>query len=180
MHSTGPIYTASLILREFTKDDVPKVHAMSLESGMWEWIPDQVFRSEKHAGEVLDYLISQYGDLQSPAKAPWVLGVCLRHSGKLIGHVGLSPLRGHAEIGYAIEEKEQGRGYATQAVSAMAKWGHETFGLVKVLGVVASSNGGSCRVLEKSGFALAQEDTGSLHGWHGVIRTYESAVQHQE
>ncbi|MFC1853909.1 hypothetical protein ACFL27_27310 [candidate division CSSED10-310 bacterium] len=52
--------------------------------------------------------------------------------------------------------------------------------LPKILGIVASGNAGSCRVLEKSGFILAQEETGSLHGWHKVIRTYESTAQHQE
>ena len=180
MYNIEPIHTTSLALREFTKEDVPKVFMMSLESGMRNWIPDQVFRSEEQAREVLDYLMGQYRDLQSPARAPCVLGICLRDSRRLIGHVGLSPLRGHAELGYAIEDKEQGRGYATQAASAMARWGHKTFGMPKILGIVASGNLGSCRVLEKSGFVLAQEEVGSLHGWHGVIRTYESAAQHQE
>ncbi len=54
MHNIEPIYTTALILREFTKEDVPKVYAMSLESGMRDWIPDQVYRSEENASEVLD------------------------------------------------------------------------------------------------------------------------------
>ncbi|MBW2367929.1 MAG: GNAT family N-acetyltransferase [Deltaproteobacteria bacterium] len=180
MHIIEPIYTSSLIIREFTKRDVPKVYVMSVESGIRNWIPDQVYRNEEHTSEVLGHLIDQYNDLRTPAEAPCVLGVCLRHSGKLIGHVGLSPMRGHAEIGYAIEDKEQGRGYATQAVSAMARWGHEKFSLPKILGIVASGNVGSCSVLEKSGFVLVHEETGSLNGWHGVIRTYESAEKRRE
>lgn len=180
MRNIEPIHTTSLVLREFTKEDVPKVYMMSIESCMRDWIPDQVYRGEEHTNEVLEYLMSQYRDLQSPARTPYVLGVWLQHAGKLIGHVGLSPLRGCVEIGYAIEDKEQGHGYATQAVSAMAKWGHEACGLPKILGIVATGNVGSCRVLEKSGFVLAQEETGSLHGWHGVIRTYESTSKYQE
>ncbi len=179
MHKIEPIYTTSLILRKLTKVDVPKVYAMSLESGMRNWMPDQVLANEENASELLNYLISQYRDLQSPAKAPCVLGVCLQQSGALIGHVGLSPLRGQVEIGYAIENDQQGRGFATQAVSAMARWGHATFGSPIILGIVASGNRGSCRVLEKSGFTLAQEELGSLHGWHGVIRTYESIAQNK-
>ena len=172
--------TTSLFLREFTKDDTPKVFVMSQELGMRDWIPDQAYQSEEHAMKVLNYLIDQYGSLQSPAKTPCVLGICLRHSGELIGHVGLSPMRGHVEIGYAIEDKEQGRGYATQAVSAMSMWGHDKFGLTKILGVVASGNVGSCSVLEKSGFFLAHEKPGFLHGWYGGIMTYESAAKHQK
>ena len=55
----------------------------------------------------------------------------------------------------------------------MASWGHSTFGLSSVLGVVAGENIGSCRVLEKSGFVLAKEEIGNLHSWQGPIRTYK-------
>ena len=167
-----PVHTPSLILRELALEDVPKVFQMSLESCMRRWLPDQVFRSEDHTTEVLEYLIGQYNDLESPARAPCVLGICVRTTGELIGHVGLSPLRNQVEIGYAIEKRRQRHGYATEAVSAMTQWGHESFGLPTVLGVVASANTGSCRVLEKSGFLLAKEEAGVLHGWQGLIRTY--------
>jgi RimJ/RimL family protein N-acetyltransferase len=179
MSKIDPIPTASLILREFTKEDAPKVYAMSLESGIRDWIPDQIYRSQEHAAEVLDYLIDQYKELKSPAMAPCVLGICLRHSGALMGHVGLSPARGRAEIGFAIKCNEQGHGYATQAVSAMARWGHETFGLPGILGIAAAGNVGSCRVLEKSGFDLNREEAGALHGWQGLIRTYASVDKRQ-
>ena len=167
-----PVHTPSLILREFVIKDVPKVFQMSLESGMRRWIPDQVYRTEDHTTEVLEYLIEQYNDLESPACAPCVLGICVKITGELIGHVGLSPLRNQVEIGYAVKKSRQCHGYATEAVSAMTQWGHDTFGVLTVLGVVASANVGSCRVLEKSGFLLAKEETGVLHGWQGLIRTY--------
>ncbi len=180
MQIVEPIHTSTLILREFTNEDVPKVYGMSLESGIRDWIPDQVYRNEDHAMEILEYLMAQYRSLHSPASEPCVLAVCLRDSGRLIGHVGLSPLRGCAEIGYAIEESEQRRGYATQAVSAITRWGHQTFMLPTIFGIVAGANTGSCRVLEKSGFALIKEQSGSLHGWQGVIRTYESSASNEE
>lgn len=167
-----PIHTPSLTLREFIIEDVPKVFQMSLELGMRCWIPDQVYRSENQTTEVLEYLMAQYSDLKTPSQAPCLLGICLRITGELIGHVGLSPLRNQVEVGYAIEEKRQGSGYATEAVSAMTQWGHDTFALPTVLGVVASGNIGSCRVLEKSGFLLEKEEVGTLHGWQGLIRTY--------
>ena len=70
---------------------------------------------------------------------------------------------------------DQGNGYATQAVSAMAQWGHQTFGLSTIYGIAASGNVASCRVLEKSGFTLIQEAHGALHDWKGIIRTYKSS-----
>jgi ribosomal-protein-alanine N-acetyltransferase len=180
MKKFDPIKTTSLVLRRFTMSDVHKVFVMSQESGMKDWIPDQVYRSEEHAMEVLKYLICQYKRLKSPTEAPCILGVCLRYSKELVGHVGLSPMQGHAEIGYAIEDKAQGRGYATQAVSAMTRWGHEKFRLPKILGIAASGNVGSCSVLEKSNFVLVNEKIGFLHGRHGGIRTYESTAKYQE
>jgi hypothetical protein len=33
MHNIEPIHTTSLVLREFTKEDVPKMYVMSLEAG---------------------------------------------------------------------------------------------------------------------------------------------------
>jgi ribosomal-protein-alanine N-acetyltransferase len=73
-----PIHTTSLVLREFKKEDVHRVYVMSLEPGMQDWIPDQVYRSQEHASEVLDYLMRQYKDLQSPVMAPCVLGLVNR------------------------------------------------------------------------------------------------------
>jgi ribosomal-protein-alanine N-acetyltransferase len=145
---------------------------MSRESGIRRWIPDQVYSDESHTAEVLEYLMAQYDGRRSPAEAPIVFGVCDRETGELVGHVGLSQLEDQVEIGYAIEETCQGRGYATEAVSAMTRWGHDTFGLPTILGVVARENLGSCRVLEKSGFVLAKEEADTLHGRKGLIRTY--------
>ena len=90
----------------------------------------------------------------------------------MIGHVGLSPLDDQVEIGYAIEEKQQGNGYASQAVAAMADWGIRVLGLHEILGIVAGDNVASCKVLERCGFELASEAVGVLHGWRGAIKTY--------
>ncbi|MBN1425996.1 GNAT family N-acetyltransferase [Candidatus Fermentibacteria bacterium] len=167
-----PILTRRLTLRPFVLDDAAKVFAMSQEGGMRTWIPDQVYADEREAREVLCYLISQYADPGTPAAGPYVLGVCLRGNGELVGHVGLSPLRGTVEIGYAIEEKHQGKGLASEAVAAMSEWGLRRFKLPHILGIVAADNVASCRVLERAGYALVEEAEGRLHGHQGLIRTY--------
>jgi RimJ/RimL family protein N-acetyltransferase len=167
-----PPASRSVVLRQFVLADVPKVYAMSREIGLRNWIPDQVYESEAQAREVLEYLIEKYDDPGSPMHAPYVLAVCLRNTLELVGHVGLSPLRGEVEVGYAIEEKHQGRGLASEAVRAMVDWALPRFDLPRVLGIVATDNVASCRVLERAGFTLAREAAGSLHGRPGLIRTY--------
>lgn len=160
-------------LRAFKPADAQKVFCMSVESSMQKWIPDQVYDSVEHSSEVLEFVISQYNSAASPREVPVVLGVCLAKNDELIGHVGVSPLRDDVEIGYAIEEKEHGHGYATLAVQAMCKWAIERYSLPRILGVVAAENKASCRVLEKAGFKLKTEEMSQMHGQHKLVRRYE-------
>ncbi len=138
------------MLRPFTLADTKKIFAMSQEAGLRRWIPDQVYRDEQHAEEVLRALIAFTDQPPEPPARPFVVGV--EHEGDLIGHVGLSAARGSVEIGYAIEDRVQGKGFASEAVSAMTRWGLTRLGLPEVLGIVGKENVGSCRVLEKAGF----------------------------
>jgi ribosomal-protein-alanine N-acetyltransferase len=172
MTESLPIATASLTLRCLTPADARKVLAMSQQRGMREWIPDQVYEDEPETRDVLRYLIEQYDNPETPQRAPLVLGICLRSTGELIGHVGLSPAADVIEIGYAIEDRHQGKGLATEAVRAMTDWGIRTLALPGVDGIVASDNAASCKVLEKAGFALLGETIRPLHGVTRLVRAY--------
>ena len=97
---------------------------------------------------------------RDPRTKPLVLGI--ENAGALIGHVGLSRARGSVEIGYAIAERLHGQGFATEAVSAMASWGLSELGLREILGIVATSNVSSCRVLEKSGFVYTGDQPAGI------------------
>jgi RimJ/RimL family protein N-acetyltransferase len=170
---TGPpILTSSLTLRIFAPEDAPRVFAMSQEPGMRTWLPDQVYENAQSALEVLRYLIVQCRDPGTPARGPYVLGICLTQSSELIGHVGLSPLRDQVEVGCALGQRFQGRGFATQAIRAICEWGMQRFGLPHVLGVVAAENIASSKVLERAGFARTDESMRSLHGHTRLVRTY--------
>lgn len=164
--------TDNVILRYLTPADEEKIFEMSREAGMQQWIPDQVYEDEKESAEVIEFLRAQYKDPPAPQEAPFVLGVELKSSEELIGHVGLSPAGSGIEIGYAIEEKHQGKGYATEAVRALSDWAVKGLEIPKVLGIVDRDNGGSCKVLERSGFELVEEDEKEAFGRRCVCRTY--------
>lgn len=158
------IATNRLILRPFTLKDTGKVFEMSIEDGMKHWIPDQVYADENEAREILGFLINCYTEAD-PTNKPFVLGTELISTGELIGHAGLSPLNhGEVEIGYAVEEKYQGKGYATEAVRALSEYGLKHFGLKSVTGVVDSANSGSVRVLEKAGYRFVREEVRNAFG----------------
>lgn len=122
---------------------------------MKRWIPDQVYPDEAYAAERCAQLRAWTDAGPDPRTQPYVLAI--EHDGVLVGHVGLSAARGSVEIGYAIEERENGKGYATEAVAAMAAWGL-ALPLPEVLGIVGHDNVASRRVLEKAGFVWNNAD----------------------
>ena len=166
------ISTSRLRLRAFTLTDVPKLFVMSVEEGMRRWIPDQVYRDEQHAEQVVRALVAYTDLVPDPRARPFVLGIEHVETGLLIGHVGLSAARGSVEIGYAIEQKYKGTGLATEAVTAMSAWGLGALGLPEVLGIIALDNAPSRRVLEKAGYVQIGE---SVDGRGIAILIYRRA-----
>jgi RimJ/RimL family protein N-acetyltransferase len=166
------ITTSRLVLRPFTVADAPKLLVMSHEHGLRRWIPDQVYRNEHHAAQVATALMAHTANPPAPSVHPYVLGIEHKDAGVLIGHVGLSPARGSVEIGYAVEEQLQGKGFASEAVEAMSRWALTELSLAEVLGIVAVDNVGSCRVLEKAGFTLDGDDARHVDGRGQAIRIY--------
>lgn len=155
------ITTERLVLRPLLVEDVPAIYAMSLEPLLGKWIPDQVYRDEAHAEEVVRMLI-EMATHRDPRHKPFVLAIEDRATGEVIGHVGLSAARGSVEIGYAVAERLHGRAIATEAVSAVAAWGLAEFHLPELLGIVATANVASCRVLEKSGFVYTGDQPAGI------------------
>jgi RimJ/RimL family protein N-acetyltransferase len=169
------ISTPRLLLRPFSLADVPKVFVMGGEEGIRRWIPDQVYRDQQHAELVVRALMGHTENRPDPAAQPYVLGIEHNMTGDLIGHVGLSPARGSVEIGYAIEQRLQGNGLATEAVTAIARWASAALSLPEVLGIVAADNVQSCRVLEKAGFVRHHDEVKNANGHAATIVIYRYA-----
>lgn len=169
------IPTSRLLLRPFSPADVPKLLVMSHEDGLRRWIPDQVYRDEHHAEQVCRALIAYTDQQPDPGSRPFVLGIEHAETHELIGHVGLSPARGSVEIGYAIEQRLQGSGLATEAVRAMSEWALTELALREVLGIVAADNLPSCRVLEKAGFVRTGDETKNVDGRLRTLLLYARA-----
>ncbi len=126
---------------------------MSQEEGIKKWLPDQFYQDRKEAAEVLNFLLESYSEID-PSEKPFVLGIELIDKHELIGHIGLSPVDDMIEIGYALEEKYQGSGYATEAVREFSAWAQKEMDLKAIWGIVEKDNLASARVLEKSGYSL--------------------------
>jgi RimJ/RimL family protein N-acetyltransferase len=93
--------------------------------------------------------------------------------GALVGDVGLSPADGEPgviKVGYTIDPRFQGRGYATEAVAALVDYSFSTLDADVVRAYAGAENAPSIRVMEKVGMRLIERFHGSDDGetWTGV------------
>lgn len=78
--------------------------------------------------------------------------------GEVVGSIGIFPQSDihekNAEIGYWLSEKYWGNGIITKAILEIVDYGFKTFDIVRIYARPFSTNKGSQRALEKSGFIL--------------------------
>lgn len=91
---------------------------------------------------------------REPGDARWVWVVVDPITARVTGDIGFhGPLRDEAtvEIGYIILPHAQGRGYATEAVSALIHWTFARTRVTLIIAQVDPTNIASLRVAEKVG-----------------------------
>lgn len=92
-----------------------------------------------------------------------------------IGSVELVPLDGgpEIEVGYHLARRYWGQGFATEAARAAVRYGFETLGLDRIVGVVYPENLASRHVLEKCG--MTYQRRGTWFGWELDMLAVERA-----
>lgn len=164
--------TERLILRPFSQDDAPAVFELvrareiadttlaiphPYETGMAEnWIGTHQEGFDK--GEAVHFAI------------------ILRHSGELVGAVGMliEPKHSHAEIGYWVGVPYWGRGFCTEAVSSVLKYGFEERDLNRIYATHFMRNPASGRVMQKNGMVYEGCLRQHVRKWDA----YEDLVQY--
>lgn len=146
------LHTERLVLRPFTLDDA---------NAYWPLVSDpDVLR---HTGEAPLASVADVRDLLSarPLRDYEVYGygrlACIeKMTDRLVGFCGLKFLEdlGETDVGYRFLPRCWGRGYATESARAVMRYGSETLGLSRIIGLVEPDNIGSVRVLEKLGLAF--------------------------
>jgi RimJ/RimL family protein N-acetyltransferase len=89
--------------------------------------------------------------------------ITLRESGELVGAIGIDVEERHAraELGYWIGVPYWGRGYATEAATAVVAHAFDDLGLNRVYAYHFTTNPASGRVLQKIG--MRHEGTRRAH-----------------
>ena len=95
-----------------------------------------------------------------------------RSSGELVGAISLFKTDWEArssEVGYGVRADRRGRGYASEAVAALARWALDEGGMQRIQLCAIIENEPSLRVAEKTGFQRegtlrrAQPEDDGLH-----------------
>lgn len=146
---TVVLETPRLLLRRFTLDDAPFVHAMVNDPAWIEHIGDRGVRTVEDArAYIRDRTLAQYDRLGFGMYV-----VTLRGSGEAVGSCGLIRRESldDVDIGFAFLPQYRGQGYATEAAAAVLEYGVKSIGLKRIVAIVSAANHRSIRILERIG-----------------------------
>jgi RimJ/RimL family protein N-acetyltransferase len=114
---------------------------------------------------------------QRAAEDPDDHSVAVTLDGTLIGTVSLEvvdgmgqpgmPPRTEAELGYTFDPAYGGRGYATEAVTAVVAYAFDRLGVRRITAGCFADNVASVRILEKVGMRREQHGVGD--SWHAEL-----------
>lgn len=151
MEQFPELYTQRFKLRKLTVDDVPLLVKYANNRKISDFVlniphpynePDAVFR--------ISYVWQGF-----KAKARYVFAVELKENREFIGEIGLhlDNKGGIAQLGYWVAEPYWNKGIATEAVSAVLKFGFDKLNLNSVFATCHLNNPASAKVLINNGMA---------------------------
>jgi len=147
-----PIETKRLLIRHMHADDAAFILGLLNEPAFLKNIGDKQVRTIEDA---LNYI--QTAGFDNYAKHGFgMFMVELLDSGVHVGICGLlqREVFDFPDVGFALSEAFWGKGYATEAASAVKDWAQLELGVEMVLGIVAQDNLASRRLLEKLGLSF--------------------------
>jgi RimJ/RimL family protein N-acetyltransferase len=154
MTSTPCIETKRLILRGHAIQDFDALHAMWTEPAVYHHTIGHPATREETWSRLLRYL----GHWALLGYGYWAVEE--KSTGSFVGEMGFAdfhrdidpPLAGQPELGWILKTSAHGRGYATEALTAIVSWGDAHFGAKETACIISPENEPSIRVARKIGF----------------------------
>ena len=145
--------TKRLLLREFVFDDWTAVHAYQ-SNPLYLRYYDWTERSEADVREFVQMFLDWQ---QGLPRTKFQLALIHQEDGLLIGNCGIrinDREKREANIGYELDSRYWGNGYATEAAHAILQFGFTELNMARIWAKCVADNVGSARVLEKIGMRL--------------------------
>ncbi|HET9261277.1 MAG TPA: GNAT family N-acetyltransferase [Acidimicrobiia bacterium] len=157
--------TERLVVRQPTPDDVANLYARRNDpevAKMQDW--EYPYPMEK-AQALIDSVI----EMGEPTNEEWWLGIVALHDGEVVGDlaVNLTWEGRTAEVGYNLHREHWGKGYATEALTALVDYLFDARGVTRVFGMLDPANPASARVLERTGMLFEGHTKSSF--WDGDV-----------
>ena len=164
--------TKRLVLREFEEEDWRAVlayqsHPLYLRYNPW------THRTEQDARAFVRRFIGQH---EEEPRAKYQLAITLASDGQLIGNAGIRMKAlddWEADIGYELDPRYWGYGYASEAAGALLAFGFQELGLHRIWAWCIAENIASARVLEKIGMRqeghLRENEWMKDHWWDTLL-----------
>ncbi|MET7324129.1 GNAT family N-acetyltransferase [Streptomyces sp. NPDC005549] len=157
-----------LVLRPWRTEDAPAVHAAFQDPVLRHWHVRAADSEEEVRGWITEWQRAWKGE----RNVQWAVADAA--DDRLLGRVALREMvlgDGVAEVAYWTTAGARGRGVAARATRTLARWALDEIGFQRLELSHAVANEASCRVAEKTGFALeGTKRSALLHadGWHDM------------
>lgn len=148
------IETKRLLLRGHALQDFEALLAVWSEPAVYQHIAGRPSTREEAWSRLLRYL----GHWTLLGYGYWVVEE--KATGSYLGEMGFAdfhrdidpPLGGRPELGWILKTAAHGKGYATEALTAISSWGDTHFGAKETACIISPANDPSIRLARKIGF----------------------------
>ena len=145
MENNITIKTDRLYLRLLQQDDIENLSILNSDPDVRQFFPDGVQSREQTEERIQDFL-SFYKNHGLPCFVMFELA-----SGEFVGRGGFGPINGEVEVGYLLHKKYWGKGYATEALSALLEWAKQNIKTEYIIALTPLAHIASQRVIQKCG-----------------------------
>lgn len=166
------LQTERLLLRRWLPDDAQPYAEMCADPDVMRHIAGGSTLTPAQAAGQIERFEQHFDDV---GYGLWAVET--QADGTFVGFAGLArpfflpEVMPAVELGWRFGRRHWGVGYATETGAAILRFGFDTLGLDRIIGIVNEANLASSRVMEKLGFTL--ERTTVLAGRGIPLRVYE-------
>jgi ribosomal-protein-alanine N-acetyltransferase len=163
--------TQRLRLREITSNDFEDLYRMNSDPEVMKYVGDGSVRTREQMVHEMEVLISHY--MRKPGPGIWA--VERKKNSLFVGAAGLVSYDNtrEIEVGYRLMKEHWNKGYATEAASALIKYGFEKLRLKKLVSSAHIHNRASTRVMEKIGMRYVDDrfQYGCMQSYYEILNS---------
>ena len=143
--------TERLLLRPLAATDLKHMQRYSVREDFYRYLPLAV----PTANSVADYLDSLLASDAIANRDEFQFAVEPKAVGHIVGSIRIrvrDAASAEADVGYGLDSQFGGRGFATEALQAVLRFGFEELGMHRIQATTDTRNERSWRLLERAGF----------------------------